>query len=438
MHACDGARVRACRRCGARARRSRRRARTSAPRLRDISSRAGGESKGRRREGVQSGRPMTSIPTSVAKKPRVMSGMRPTGGLHLGHLVGALTQWVEFCENADAFFEIADLHAYTTEFDDPQKIRGARNDMVAVWLAAGVDPQKSTIFLQSAVPEIGELTVLLSMITPVSWLERVPTYKGQIEALGGVDCDVRFSRLSAIAAMRYRDRARRVRAGRRRSASAPGVRARSRTAIQSSLRRRASDPRRAASDAFRISRSPRHRRAQDEQVVQQRHSHFRRRGNDDEKSALDDHRSAENPARRSRAARNLSRFRPVAFRQSAAARRHRRDLPLRRARLRSRQKRICRRTQRLLTPRARTLRHATATTRRKSNASSTKAPPARAPSPQTSSPTSNKPCASPSARVMLSMCHAERRREAPQSKHGWCHAERRREAPQSKHEPVSR
>ncbi len=121
---------------------------------------------------------------TVSQRPRVMSGMRPTGPLHLGHLVGVLTQWETYCENADAFFEIADLHAYTTEFDDPAKIRGARDDMVAVWLAAGVNPEKATIFLQSGVPEIGELQALLAMITPVSWLERVPTYKGQIEALG--------------------------------------------------------------------------------------------------------------------------------------------------------------------------------------------------------------------------------------------------------------
>jgi len=113
-----------------------------------------------------------------------MSGMRPTGMLHLGHLVGVLTQWANFCDTADAFFEIADLHAYTTDFEDPSDIRAAGIEMVAVWLAAGVDPSKATIFLQSAVPEIGELQVLLSMITPVSWLERVPTYKGQIEALG--------------------------------------------------------------------------------------------------------------------------------------------------------------------------------------------------------------------------------------------------------------
>jgi len=122
--------------------------------------------------------------STVAARPRVMSGMRPTGDLHLGHLVGVLTQWANFCDTADAFFEIADLHAYTTDFEDPTKIRAAREEMVAVWLAAGVDPKRATIFLQSAVQEISELFVLLSMITPVSWLERVPTYKGQIEALG--------------------------------------------------------------------------------------------------------------------------------------------------------------------------------------------------------------------------------------------------------------
>jgi tryptophanyl-tRNA synthetase len=113
-----------------------------------------------------------------------MSGMRPSGDLHLGHLVGVLTQWARYCDTAEAYFEIADLHAYTTEFDDPAKIRDARNEMVAVWLAAGVDPKKATIYLQSGVPEISELHVILSMITPISWLERVPSYKGQIEALG--------------------------------------------------------------------------------------------------------------------------------------------------------------------------------------------------------------------------------------------------------------
>ena len=114
-----------------------------------------------------------------------MSGMRPTGRLHIGHLVGALTQWVEFTKTADAFFEVADVHAYTTAFSEPQRIRDSRVEMVLDWLAAGVDPNASTIFLQSAVPEIFELHTLLSMITPVSWLERVPSYKGQIDELGG-------------------------------------------------------------------------------------------------------------------------------------------------------------------------------------------------------------------------------------------------------------
>lgn len=118
------------------------------------------------------------------KRPRVMSGMRPTGKLHLGHLEGALRQWVAYCDTADAYFEIADLHAYTTGFADPQAIRDARNEMVIDWLAAGVDPGRSTIYLQSAIHEISELQVLLSMITPASWLERVPTWKGQIEQLG--------------------------------------------------------------------------------------------------------------------------------------------------------------------------------------------------------------------------------------------------------------
>ncbi|HEY8297813.1 MAG TPA: tryptophan--tRNA ligase [Candidatus Baltobacteraceae bacterium] len=126
---------------------------------------------------------MTAVTT--AKRPRVMSGMRPTGKLHLGHYVGVLTQWVRYAEVADAYFEIADLHAFTTEFADPQKIRAARTEMVIDWLAAGVDPAKSTFYLQSGIPEISELQVLLGMITPQSWLERVPTYKGQIEALGG-------------------------------------------------------------------------------------------------------------------------------------------------------------------------------------------------------------------------------------------------------------
>jgi len=113
-----------------------------------------------------------------------MSGMRPTGRLHLGHLMGALMQWVTFSREYDAYFEIADLHALTTAYEHPEAVGPARDEMVIDWLAAGIDPQRATIFQQSLVPEISELHVLLSMIVPVSWLQRVPTYKDQIAALG--------------------------------------------------------------------------------------------------------------------------------------------------------------------------------------------------------------------------------------------------------------
>jgi tryptophanyl-tRNA synthetase len=115
---------------------------------------------------------------------RIMSGMRPTGRLHIGHLVGVLTQWVEFCRTSEAFFEVADLHALTTSFEHTEAIRRNTTELVLDWLAAGVDPQKCAIYVQSHIPEISELHVLLSMIVPVAWLQRVPTYKEQIAELG--------------------------------------------------------------------------------------------------------------------------------------------------------------------------------------------------------------------------------------------------------------
>jgi tryptophanyl-tRNA synthetase len=117
-------------------------------------------------------------------KRRIMSGMRPTGRLHLGHLVGVLTQWVEFCRSDEAFFEVADLHALTTAFEDTTTIRANSRELVLDWLAAGVDPERCAMYVQSHVPEISRLHLLLSMIVPVAWLQRVPTYKDQIAALG--------------------------------------------------------------------------------------------------------------------------------------------------------------------------------------------------------------------------------------------------------------
>lgn len=113
-----------------------------------------------------------------------MSGMRPTGRLHIGHLVGALTQWVEFCRSDEAFFEVADLHALTTSFQHSEAIRQNTIEMVLDWLAAGLEPRRCAMYVQSHVPEISELYLLLAMIVPVAWLQRVPTYKEQIAALG--------------------------------------------------------------------------------------------------------------------------------------------------------------------------------------------------------------------------------------------------------------
>ncbi len=113
-----------------------------------------------------------------------MSGMRPSGRLHLGHLAGVLTQWVELSRRAEAFFEVADLHALTTGYERTEPIKERTIEMVLDWLAAGVDPRRAIMYVQSHVPEISELHLLLSMIVPVAWLQRVPTYKEQIAELG--------------------------------------------------------------------------------------------------------------------------------------------------------------------------------------------------------------------------------------------------------------
>ncbi len=120
-------------------------------------------------------------------KPRVVSGMRPTGKLHLGHLVGALRNWVALQETHDCFYFVADWHALTSEYSNTAPLTGYALDNAADWLAAGLDPEKSTMFVQSLVPEHAELFLLLSMVVPVPWLERVPTYKEQQEQLSEKD-----------------------------------------------------------------------------------------------------------------------------------------------------------------------------------------------------------------------------------------------------------
>ncbi len=119
----------------------------------------------------------------AAQHARVLSGMRPTGRLHLGHYHGVLKNWVELQHEYQCFFFVADWHALTTHYDDPSMIPQSTWDMVIDWLAAGVNPGEATLFIQSRVPEHAELHLLLSMITPLGWLERVPTYKDQQEKL---------------------------------------------------------------------------------------------------------------------------------------------------------------------------------------------------------------------------------------------------------------
>lgn len=114
---------------------------------------------------------------------RVLSGMRPTGGLHLGHYHGVLKNWVELQHQFECLFFVADWHALTTHYDTPDVIEQHVWDMVIDWLAAGVDPAQATMFIQSRVPAHAELHLLLSMITPLGWLERVPSYKDQQEKL---------------------------------------------------------------------------------------------------------------------------------------------------------------------------------------------------------------------------------------------------------------
>ncbi len=122
--------------------------------------------------------------------------MRPTGRLHLGHLVGALGNWVGLQDQYDCFYFVADWHALTSDFADTSQLTSFTFDNVADWIGAGLDPEKSTFFIQSLVPEHAELYLLLSMVVPVPWLERVPTYKEQQENLRDKD-------LSAIGFLGY-------------------------------------------------------------------------------------------------------------------------------------------------------------------------------------------------------------------------------------------
>ena len=123
----------------------------------------------------------------MTEKKRIVSGMRPTGALHLGNYHGALANWITMQDDYDCFFFVADWHALTSDYENPAHIPAFTRQMIVDWLSAGLSPEKCTLFVQSHIKEHAELFLLLSMITPVPWLERNPTYKEQIEALNNKD-----------------------------------------------------------------------------------------------------------------------------------------------------------------------------------------------------------------------------------------------------------
>jgi tryptophanyl-tRNA synthetase len=123
-------------------------------------------------------------------KPRILSGMRPSGAMHLGHFHGALKNWVRLQHDFECYYFAADWHVLTTHYQTPEVIEGTVWDMMIDWMAAGVDPEKSVLFIQSKLPQHAELHLLLSMFTPLSWLQRIPTYKDQMQQHGDAGRDI--------------------------------------------------------------------------------------------------------------------------------------------------------------------------------------------------------------------------------------------------------
>jgi len=123
----------------------------------------------------------------MAKKKRILSGMRPTGPLHLGNLLGALANWVKLQDEYECFYFIADWHALTSDYEDTAQVHAYTREIIIDWLSAGLTPEKSTFFVQSQIKEHAELFLILGMITPVPWLERNPTYKEQIDQISNKD-----------------------------------------------------------------------------------------------------------------------------------------------------------------------------------------------------------------------------------------------------------
>ena len=186
--------------------------------------------------------------TNPSKKGRILSGMRPTGKLHLGNYVGALRNWVGLQDQYDCFFFIADWHALTTDYADTSSVKQNSLEVIIDYLAAGLDPERSTLFIQSHVPQHAELHLLFSMITPLGWLERVPSYKEQRENIKDKDLStygfLGYPLLQSADILMYSPspdlpevRAQVIRSCGRGSGCPRGADARSRTAIQPVLLR---------------------------------------------------------------------------------------------------------------------------------------------------------------------------------------------------------
>ncbi|MDQ3991227.1 MAG: tryptophan--tRNA ligase [Actinomycetota bacterium] len=143
--------------------------------------------RGRRYDGPIEANLASAPPDPATRRVRVLTGYRPTGPLHVGHWFGNIQKMLELQETHDAFFFVADWHALTTDFDRTEHLPETIRDLVLDWLAAGLDPSKATIYLQSRIPEVAEMTLLLGMITPLGWLERVPTYKERLRDLAERD-----------------------------------------------------------------------------------------------------------------------------------------------------------------------------------------------------------------------------------------------------------
>ncbi len=203
-------------------------------------------------------------------RPRILSGMRPTGALHLGHLTGALDNWVPLQDSYDCFYCIVDWHALTTDYADPSKIRENILEVALDWLAAGLDPKRSALFIQSDVKEHAELHLLLSMVIPVPWLERVPTYKEQQQNLKEKDLSTYgFLGYPLLQIGRHRDLQGRRGAGGGGPGSPHRADPRGGAPLQQLLRAgvsRAQDP------AHAHPSHPGNRRAEDVEVVRQRRS----------------------------------------------------------------------------------------------------------------------------------------------------------------------